>query len=66
MKTLKRNLNYIIIAIGVVLVWRGVWYIADEFLLPDRPLGTAILSIIIGLVILLLTDIKNKDVSELL
>ncbi len=44
------------IAIGVVLVWRGVWEITDIYLLPGYKTASAIASIIIGVLILYLPD----------
>jgi len=46
----------IIIAIGVVLVWRGVWHMADMYLFPNNPLLSNIVSLVIGILILYLPD----------
>jgi hypothetical protein len=48
-----RNL---VIVIGVVLVWRGVWNIAETYLLPNYPTISSIISIAIGVLILYLPD----------
>lgn len=52
----------LLIVIGVVLVWRGIWHLADRFLFPDYPLLSEALSILIGLFLLYLPD---KDLSHL-
>lgn len=53
------------IVVGLVLVWRGVWYVLDgidrEFLGGDHFI-TAVGGIILGLLILYLPD---KDLKEL-
>jgi hypothetical protein len=50
---------------GVVLVWRGVWYIADMFLLPANELLSAVASIAIGVLALIFIDFEKRDISEL-
>jgi hypothetical protein len=45
-----------VIAIGVVLVRRGVWHLADEYLLPNHPVWSSIISLIVGILILYLPD----------
>lgn len=65
MKILHNNLRHIIIAIGVVMVWRGIWGLADLFLFPSNTLLSFSVSIIIGIIILFLVDFKKKDISEL-
>lgn len=68
MKILERNLKYIIIAIGIVFVWRGIWGLADLYIFPESPILSLIISLVTGLIILLLvdTDKKNNDISELI
>lgn len=65
MKTLKKNLHIILIAVGVVFVWRGIWDLADIYLLPDNPQLSFLVSVMVGIVLLFLIDIKKRDVSEL-
>ena len=38
----------LLLAIGFVAVWRGIWYLLDIVLLPNSQLLSAILSIAIG------------------
>lgn len=52
----------LIIVIGVVLVWRGIWHLADRFLFPENPFLSEILSIVCGLFLLYLPD---GDLSHL-
>lgn len=66
MKTLKMNLNYIVIVTAIVFVWRGIWGLSDLFIFPENELLSLSTSILIGITLLLLTDFKKKDISELL
>lgn len=53
------------IVIGIVLVWRGIWYVLDHIdyvVFSGNPLYTAIGGIIVGLLALYLPD---KDLKEL-
>ena len=65
MLTLKKNLRYIAIALGIVLVWRGIWGIADLHLFPNNQLLSFVVSILLGVSLLLLIDLRKKDISEL-
>ena len=53
------------VVFGLVLIWRGVWYIIDYFVLKffgEEQLLTALMAIIIGFLVLYLPD---KDLKEL-
>ncbi len=53
------------VVLGIVLIWRGIWYVLDEIdfvFFDDEHFLTAILGIIVGLLILYLPD---KDLKEL-
>lgn len=56
------------IVIGLVLIWRGVWYVLDELdklLLGGHHLWTAFLGIVIGLIILYVPDKDLKEIEKL-
>jgi len=56
------------IVLGIVLVWRGVWYILDKFdgwLFGGSHLWTAIVGVIVGVVLLYLPDRDLKEISKL-
>jgi len=55
------NLHILIDIIGAVLVWRGVWVLADRYLFPDHPDISAVVSIFIGILILYIEDRKLKE-----
>lgn len=70
----KKNLtpNYILsnlgIAIGLILIWRGVWYVLDEIdklLFGGSHMLTGILGIVIGLLVLYLPDRDLKELERL-
>lgn len=57
-----RNLS---IAVGLVLIWRGIWYVLDwidAYVFAGNYAWTSIGGILLGLVILYLPD---KDLKEL-
>jgi ABC-type antimicrobial peptide transport system permease subunit len=56
------------IIVGIVLVWRGVWYILDEIdkvFFNDAHLWTAIVGIVVGFLILYLPDRDLKEIEKL-
>lgn len=55
----------ILTVFGIVLIWRGMWYVLDEIdilFFDENHFWTAIGGIIIGLLVLYLPD---KDLKEL-
>jgi hypothetical protein len=65
MKKVKKNLGYLIIAVGIVFIWRGVWGLADIFLMPSIPVLSFSLSILIGILVLLVHEPNRLDLEEL-
>ncbi len=56
------------IIIGIVLIWRGIWYVLDEFDIifwGGGHLWTAIGGIILGLLLLYLPDKDLKEIEKL-
>ena len=66
MKLLRKNLDTLIIAIAIILVWRGVWGLADLYLTPTMPTVSFIISLIAGVIILFIHNSKKHDINELL
>ncbi|NCU41463.1 MAG: hypothetical protein EOM19_01925 [Candidatus Moranbacteria bacterium] len=69
MKKIKDMVGYfsknILVVIGVVLIWRGIWYILDyldTWFFGGSHFWTAFFGIIAGLLLLYLPD---KDLKEL-
>ena len=66
--TLQYLAKNISIVIGLVLVWRGVWYVLDEidkWLFDGSHTWTALAGIIVGLIILYLPDKDLKEIEKL-
>ena len=68
----KLTLNYltstVTVVVGIVLVWRGIWYVLDEldkWLFGGSHFWTSLVGIIIGLVILYLPDKDLKEIEKL-
>jgi len=68
----KISLSYltknISVVIGLVLVWRGVWYVLDELdklFFGGSHLWTALIGVIVGLIILYLPDKDLKEIEKL-
>ncbi|MDX9970362.1 MAG: hypothetical protein RBS56_00440 [Candidatus Gracilibacteria bacterium] len=65
LKYFARNLS---IVVGLVMIWRGVWYVLDyidmKFLDGNHALS-GILGILLGLLILYIPDKDLKEISKL-
>ena len=56
------------IVIGLVLIWRGIWYVLDyldKLIFGDSHVWTAIGGIILGLIVLYLPDKDLKEIETL-
>ncbi len=65
LKSLRKGLSTVV---GVVLIWRGIWYILDEFdkiAFGGSHLLTAIAGVAIGVFILYLPDRDIKELEKL-
>lgn len=54
----KKNSSYLrilLIAVAIVLVWRGAWGLMDLYVFPDHDLFSYITSLVVGLLILVAT-----------
>lgn len=66
--TMQRFFHTLLIVVGIVLVWRGIWYVLDEvdkYLFGGSHAWTASIGIIIGLVILYIPDKNLKEIEKL-
>ncbi|MEX0932275.1 MAG: hypothetical protein WDZ61_00065 [Parcubacteria group bacterium] len=68
----RHHLSYftsnISIVVGLVLMWRGVWYVLDAldvWLFSGSHAWTALGGILIGLLVLYLPDHDLKEISKL-
>ena len=58
----------ITIIIGLVLIWRGIWYVLDaldKFIFGGSHFWTALGGVVIGLFILYLPDKDLKEIEKL-
>lgn len=74
MSRIKNNLTISYFAknlatiVGIVLVWRGVWYVLDEvdlLLFGGSPLYTALIGIVVGFLVLYIPDRDLKEIEKL-
>ena len=66
--TIRSFFHSLSIVIGLVLIWRGVWFLLDSvdiFLFGGSHEFTALGGIIIGLLILYLPDRDLKELEKL-
>ena len=66
--TLQYLTKNISIVIGLVLIWRGIWYVLDgldKWIFGGSHAWTALDGIIIGLIILYLPDKDLKEIEKL-
>jgi uncharacterized membrane protein HdeD (DUF308 family) len=71
---LKNKLSFeyvsknLLIILGLVLVWRGIWYVLDgldNWLFDGSHTWSAIIGVVIGLIILYLPDKDLKEIEKL-
>ena len=62
---LSRNLS---IVIGLVLVWRGIWYVLDaldKWIFGGSHFWTGIIGVAIGIIVLYLPDKDLKEIQKI-
>lgn len=50
----KARLEAFLVGSAIILFWRGVWNLADNYLFPEHPIESAFASMFIGIGILIL------------
>ncbi len=66
--TLKYLAKNISIIVGLVLIWRGIWYVLDSIdkvFFGESHFWTAIIGVAVGLVILYIPDHDLKEIEKL-
>ena len=64
--SLKPNMNFfraLVVALAVIFIWRGVWNLLDMYLIPEHPVVSSILGVVIGLMLLYLPDGDLKELA---
>ena len=65
LRYLSKNLS---IVFGLVLIWRGIWYVLDsldKWLFGGSHFWTGLAGIIVGLLVLYLPDKDLKEIQKL-
>lgn len=72
MKRKHKDLKYFIrtlsIIIGLVMIWRGIWYVLDQIdiiLFGAYSHWTGLLGIVVGVILLYLPDRDLKEIEKL-
>jgi hypothetical protein len=56
--------NVIVIIIGIIMLWRGVWGLLDAFLFPGWPVLSHLASMALGALLLYLDDFKIENLKR--
>jgi len=63
LKPLEQALFFLLIGLSVVAFWRGAWGIMDTYLFPNNYELSSWVSILIGLIILYVTNYWTKELA---
>lgn len=66
--TISRFVRIMCVVVGIVLVWRGIWYVLDKvdiYFFGGSHAWTAIVGIVIGLIILYVPNKNLKEIEKL-
>ncbi|MDA2921867.1 hypothetical protein MYX07_01225 [Patescibacteria group bacterium AH-259-L07] len=58
MKKRHQLLYALLVFVGLIGIWRGIWSLLDRYLFPTNPLLSSLLSIVGGIAILAITHYK--------
>lgn len=58
------NANAVIILVGIVMIWRGIWSLLDMYLFPGSPLVSYLVSIALGAVLLYLDGFSIDNLKR--
>ncbi|MBT4349949.1 hypothetical protein HOD19_04215 [bacterium] len=64
LKKTNRNVYSIIIGLGILLYWRGLWGLLDLYLFPGNELISYSISIVVGLAILFFNDFRLREMEK--
>ncbi|MCB9818684.1 hypothetical protein H6788_00695 [Candidatus Nomurabacteria bacterium] len=72
MKQIQKPIGYftrnLSIVLGLVLIWRGIWYVLDAvdiWLFGGHHFWTAILGILVGVAVLYIPDKDLREIEKL-
>ena len=58
------NANAVVIVLGIIMLWRGVWGLLDQYLFPGSPTLSYLLSIGLGVLVLYLDDFSFDNLKR--
>jgi hypothetical protein len=58
------NANAIIIVLGIIMLWRGVWGLLDIYLFPGSPTLSHLVTIALGILLLYLDDFSMDNLKR--
>lgn len=67
-KLLKYFADHILVIIGLIMVWRGIWYVLDGidiWIFGGYNHWTGLLGLVLGLLILYIPDKDLKEIEKL-
>ena len=67
-KNIKYFIKTLSIVVGLVMIWRGVWYVLDEIdtiLFGEYNYLTGLIGIAVGVLLLYLPDRDLKEIEKL-
>lgn len=60
----RKNLKILFAALGVIMIWRSIWWLLDLYWIPGNPTTDYIASLLFGILILLLDDWLLEELEE--
>ncbi len=58
------NANAVVIVLGIIMLWRGVWGLLDQFLFPGSPTLSSLISIGLGVLVLYIDDFSLDNLKR--
>lgn len=58
------NANAVVIVLGIIMLWRGVWGLLDQYLFPGSPTLSYMASLGLGILVLYLDDFSLDDLKR--
>lgn len=56
--------NTVVVILAIIMLWRGVWGLLDEFLFPGSPVLSYLASFGLGILILYLDGFSLDDLKK--
>jgi len=64
LKTLYPTANVIVIIVAIIMLWRGVWGLLDQFLFPGMPVLSHLTCLALGVLILYLDGFSVENLKR--